>query len=313
MCFYFFLQLFLKTQCTICTFFYICAKNAQKVHENSTQKLNYFKIMEKNLLIENLKTKAGVDNLSDRTFDEVATIFLPQFAEDDKITEDSYKLPLQMLKTMSGQLRHEVAEGINKGKSQWETDQKAAQQKAIDDAMAAFKTQWEKDHPTTTPPANDPLKDEKTLEEKITEAVAAAMGGLTAEEGAIGKLTKQFTEYIQKTEQDKKDAIVNKIREDLKDYLLNVRIADKEACVNLAVKEMEIDEKSDFDRLKIDVEKRYEKLYKEFYGDTGGGPYAGGAGGATDSNKEFEKYIKERQKAAEEAAKEADELEKSMM
>ena len=41
--------------------------------------------MEKNLLIQNLKTKAGVDNLSDRTYDEVATLFLSQFAEDDKV------------------------------------------------------------------------------------------------------------------------------------------------------------------------------------------------------------------------------------
>ena len=87
--------------------------------------------MEKNLLIQNLKSKAGVDNLSDRTYDEVATLFLPQFTEDDKITDESYAAPLQVLKTMSGQLRHEVADGITKGKTQWETEQKAAQQKAI--------------------------------------------------------------------------------------------------------------------------------------------------------------------------------------
>ena len=137
--------------------------------------------MEKNLLIQNLKSKAGVDNLSDRTFDEVATLVLPQFAEDDKITEESYTMPLQMLKTMSGQLRHDVAEGITNGKSQWETEQKTAQQKAIDDAMSAFKAQWEKDHPDPNKP--DPNKPdpnaEKTLEEKIAAAVAKAMEGVT--------------------------------------------------------------------------------------------------------------------------------------
>lgn len=271
--------------------------------------------MEKNLLIENLKTKAGVDNLSDRTFDEVATIFLPHFAEDDKITDDSYKLPLQMLKTMSGQLRHEVADGINKGKSQWENDQKAAQQKAIDDAMAAFKAQWEKDHPDPNKPnPNTPDPNaEKSLEEKVAAAVAKAMEGITGEEGSIGKLTKQFTEYMQKTEQEKKDAFVNKIREDLKEYLLEVRLADREPVVNLAIKELKIDENSDFDKLKIEVEKLYEEKYKEFYGDSDSGPFAGGAGGGKDSNKEFENYIKSRQKAAEEAAKEAAELEKSLM
>ena len=64
-------------------------------------------------------------------------------------------------------------------------------------------------------------KQEKTLEEKIAAAVAKAMEGITGEEGSIGKLTKQFTDYMAKTEQEKKDAIVNKIREDLKSYLLD--------------------------------------------------------------------------------------------
>ena len=269
--------------------------------------------MEKNLLIQNLKSKAGVDNLSDRTFDEVATLFLPQFAEDDKITDESYSLPLQMLKTMSGQLRHDVADGITKGKSQWENDQKTAQKKAIDDAMAAFKAQWEKDHPTNEPPQNNSPQDEKTMEEKIAEAVTKAMGGLTSEEGALGKLTKQFTDYIAKQEQEKKDAFVNKIREDLKSYLLDTRLADREPVVNLAIKEMEIKEDSDFDKLKIEVEKKYEKLYKDFYGDSGSGPYAGGAGGGTNSNKEFEDYIKSKQAEADAAAKETEALEKMMM
>lgn len=267
--------------------------------------------MEKNLLIQNLKSKAGVDNLSDRTFDEVATVFLSQFAEDDKITDDSYTLPVQMLKTMSGQLRHDVADGITKGKTQWETEQKTAQQKAIDDAMATFKAQWEKDHPD--PNKQEPPKDEKTMEEKIAEAVTKAMGGLTAEDGALGKLTKQFTDYMAKQEQEKKDAIVNGIRENLKSYLLDERFADREPVVNLAIKEMEIKEDSDFDKLKIEVEKKYEKLYKEFYGESGSGPYAGGAGGGTDSNKEFENYINAKKKEAEEAANETKELETHLM
>lgn len=267
--------------------------------------------MEKNLLIQNLKSKAGVDNLSDRTFDEVATVFLSQFAEDDKITDDSYTLPIQMLKTMSGQLRHDVADGITKGKTQWETEQKTAQQKAIDDAMAAFKAQWEKDHPD--PNKQEPPQDEKTMEEKIAEAVTKAMGGLTAEDGALGKLTKQFTDYMAKQEQEKKDAIVNGIRENLKSYLLDERFADREPVVNLAIKEMEIKEDSDFDKLKIEVEKKYEKLYKEFYGESGSGPYAGGAGAGTDSNKEFENYINSKKKEAEEAANETKELETHLM
>ena len=268
--------------------------------------------MEKNLLIENLKTKAGVDNLSDRTFDEVATVLLPQFADDEKITDESWNLPIQMLKSMSGQLRHEVADGITKSKTQWETEQKTAQQKAIEDAIAAAKTEWEKQNPKPDPKP-EPPKPEPSLEEKIAAAVAKAMEGVTGEEGSIGKLTKQFTDYIAKTEQEKKDALVNKIREDLKSYLLDERLADREPVVNLAIKEMEIKEDSDFDKLKIEVEKKYERLYKDFYGDSGSGPYAGGAGGGTNTNKEFENFIKQRKADAEAAAKETEELEKILM
>ena len=273
--------------------------------------------MEKNLLIQNLKSKAGIDNLSDRTFEEVATAYLPMFAEDDKITDETWNLPVTILKTMSGQLRHEVAEGITKGKTQWETEQKTAQQKAIEDAVAAAKAEWEKNNPQNQQQQQQnqqqQQQQEPSLDEKIAAAVAKAMEGVTGEEGSIGKIAKQFSDYMAKTEQEKKDAIVNKLREDLKSSLLDVRLADREPVVNLAVKELEIKEDSDFDKLKIEVEKKYEKLYKDFYGDTAGGPYAGGAGGGSNSNKEFEDYIKAQKAAAEKAAEEAKALEAELM
>lgn len=269
--------------------------------------------MEKNLLIQNLKSKAGVDNLSDRTYDEVATLFLPQFTEDDKITDESYAAPLQVLKTMSGQLRHEVADGITKGKTQWETEQKAAQQKAIDDAMAAFKAQWEKDHPTQELPKQEPPKQEPSIDDRFAEFEKNLLAKMTGDDSAFGKLSKQFTDYMARQEQEKKDALINGIRENLKSYLLDERMADREPVVNLAIKELVIDEKSDFDKLKIEVEKKYESLYKDFYGDSGSGPYAGGAGGGTNTNKEFEEFIKQRKAEAEAAAKDTKELESQMM
>ena len=269
--------------------------------------------MEKNLLIQNLKTKAGIDNLSDRTYDEVATSMLPLFADDEKITDESWNLPIQILKSMSGQLRHEVAEGITKGKTQWETEQKTAQEKAIADAIAAAKLEWEKAHPNQQQQQQQQQQNEQSLDEKIAAAIAKAMEGVTGEQGSIGKLAKQFTDYMAKAEQEKKDAAVNKIREDLKTYLLDERLADREPVVNLAIKGLEIKEDSDFDKLKIEVEKAYEKLYKEFYGDSASGPYAGGAGGGQNSNKEFEDYIKAKKAEAEQAAKETEALEKNLM
>ena len=272
--------------------------------------------MEKNLLIQNLKSKAGIDNLSDRTFEEVATAYLPMFAEDDKITDDTWNLPVTILKTMSGQLRHEVAEGITKGKTQWETEQKTAQQKAIEDAVAAAKAEWEKNHPQQQQQQQNQQQQqqqEQSLDEKIAAAVAKAMEGVTSEEGSIGKIAKQFSDYMAKTEQEKKEAKLNKVREDLKSYLLDVRLAEREPVVNLAIKDMEIKDDSDFDKLKIEVEKKYEELYKELYGNSESGPYAGGAGGGSNSNKEFEDYIKAQKAAAEQQAKEAEALEKELM
>ena len=271
--------------------------------------------MEKNLLIQNLKSKAGIDNLSDRTYDEVATVLLPQFAEDEKITDESWNLPIQMLKSISGQLRHEVADGITKGKSQWETEQKNAQQKAIDDAVAAAKAEWEKNNPQNQQQNQQQQNQEnqQNIDDKLAEFEKNLLAKMTGDDSAFGKLSKQFTDYMAKTEQEKKDAAVNKIREDLKSYLLDVRLADREPVVNLAIKELEIDEKSDFDKLKIDVEKTYEKLYKDFYGDSGSGPYAGGAGGGANTNKEFEDFIKQRKAEAEAAAAETKELEANLM
>jgi len=294
-------------------FLYICGKDLKKSFLTNT-KIKHFihkKTMEKNLLIQNLKSKAGIDNLSERTYDEVATVLLPMFADDEKITDESWSLPVQMLKSMSGQLRHEVADGINKGKTQWESEQKTAQQKAVDDAMAAFKAQWEKDHPDVKP-AEKP-EEKVDVAQLVADEVAKLKGELTGDDSAIGKLAKQFTDYMAKTEQEKKDALVNKIREELKDYLLDVRLADREPVVNLAIKETEVNADSDFDKLKIEVEKKYEKLYKEFYGDSGNGPYAGGAGGGTNTNKEFDNFIKQKEKEAEIAAAETKELEAIMM
>lgn len=257
--------------------------------------------MEKELFISTLKTKAGVDNLSDRTIDEVATVLLPQFADDTKITDESWVVPVQMLKSMSGQLRHEVAMGITNGKTQWENEQKDSRAKAIEEAVAAAKAQWEKEHGNG---GNDDSKDDTaSLDAKVADAVAKALEGVTGENGSIGKLTKQFSDYIARAEQEKKNAIIGKIREGLKTYLLDERMADREPVVNLAIKEMEIKEDSDFDKLKVQVEKKYEKLYKDFYGDAGGSPYAGNAGsGGEHGDSGAQAWLKSRSGIAEQEA-----------
>lgn len=271
--------------------------------------------MEKEALVAALREKSGVDNLSERTIAEVAQSALPLFADDDKITDDTWAPFVQMLRSVSGQYRHDVADGIAGGKSQWEL---------------AAKAQWEKDAKTQLEkeiraelekkaPAPNPAPEEKPapvdMSKLVADAVASAMAGLTAEEGAIGKMTKQFNDYVAKAEQEKKDAIIADKRKALRNYLIEERMADREPVVNLVIKDYEISADSDIDRMKVDIEKKYEALYKELYGDAFGGPFAGGAGGVgngQDSKNEFDKYIAEKREAADKEAKDADELRKLM-
>ena len=271
--------------------------------------------MEKETLIQNLKAKVGETDfavLSQRTIDSIVDPLLPSFADDEKVTEETYALPVNMLKSYIGQYRHDLAEGMKSGKTAWETEQKAAQKKAIEDALAAAKAEWEKGKKTEDP-AEKKKPATEDIDKKIEDKFNLLLEGLTGKEGAIGKLSDTVNTFISGFEQRRKEDAVNKIRESLKSYLLDERLADREPVVNLAIKEMTIDEKSDLDTLKVEVEKKYEQLYKDFYGDGNGGPYAGGAGGGQDSNKAFDDFIKERKAQAEREAKDAEALTKLMM
>lgn len=88
--------------------------------------------MEKESLIEGLRSRLG-DNaaaVSDRSYDEIATAALPMFADDDKVTDDTWKVPVQMLSSLVGQYRHDVADGIAKGKDTWTAEQGEANKKS---------------------------------------------------------------------------------------------------------------------------------------------------------------------------------------
>ena len=64
------------------------------------------------MLLEKAKAannNAPIDNLSERTINEVVAMFLPQFADDESITDESWNIPVQMVRTISGQLRHDTS------------------------------------------------------------------------------------------------------------------------------------------------------------------------------------------------------------
>lgn len=270
--------------------------------------------MEKEALISALKEKSGVDNLSERTIDEVATMFLPQFADDEKVTDDTWKLPLQMVKTMSGQLRHDLSGGINDFKTKFETENKDAQAKAIADAIAAAKEEWEKKNPpkdnADNGGGNGNGQSDADLNAKIAEAVAKATGDQTK---AFNELNKKFADYMAQVEEEKKTAAITNVRQQIKDYLIARGVEEDDYALEICLEKLEIGENPDVSVLKTKAEKDYETIYKRMHKNDGAQPFNGGSGGGTDSNTEFQNFIKNREAAAAQEAKDAEELKKHMM
>ena len=266
--------------------------------------------MEKEALISALKEKSQVDNLSERTIDEVATMFLPTFADDEKITDDTWVLPLQMVKTMSGQLRHDLSGGISAFKNQFETENKAAQEKAIAEAVAAAKAEWEIARQGQEPPKPGPDKN-VDLEAKIAEAVAKATGEQTK---AFETLSKQFSDYMKQVAEEKRVLAVTNVREQIRNFLIDLGVEEDDYALEICLEKLEIGEKPDVEALKTKAKTDYEAIYKRMHkGDSSSPLHGGGGGGGSDSNTEFEKFIKEREAAAAQEAKDAAALKESMM
>ena len=80
-------------------------------------------IMEKDILIQNLKEKLGSDTasvISDRTFDGISSLYLDSFKEDDKVNDDTYKPVLAVLKEFAGQKRFDEKAFVEKYKADYE-------------------------------------------------------------------------------------------------------------------------------------------------------------------------------------------------
>ena len=274
--------------------------------------------MEKDILIQNLKEKLGSDTasvISDRTFDGISGLYLDSFKEDDKITDDTYKPVLAVLKEFAGQKRFDEKAFTERYKADYEKQHEKETKDKITLAIAEAIENYKKEHPEPKPDKDkdkDKDKDnDKDLDTKIAEAIAKAVGGLTAEDGAIGKLTGTVNNFINTYNEREKNAQEGAIREQLKAYLTG-RKANGPAVVDLVVSQIQIGEKPNLAELKVMVERDYEANYKKFYGEGApafGGNGNGGAGGGGDTS-----FVKERinalKKEAEENSNYQAELEK---
>lgn len=272
--------------------------------------------MEKEALIESLREKVGENDfsvLSEKTIDALVTPFLSSFADDGKITDDTWAMPVAMLKNFVGQYRHDLAAGSDAEKQRLAKENETAARALAEKQFAEFKEEWEKTHKTV---AGDDDKNKGGNGGKSDDAVTRALEeynkklfGEDGKSGLIGGQLNATSEFIANSKKAADAEKISLIRQDLKRYLVDDRKASREPVVNLAIKELDVKKDSDIDKLKVEVEKIYETHYKSFYGD-GGKPFGGdtaGGSGKDGGHDEVSEYLKKR---GESAAKQAEIMQK---
>lgn len=269
--------------------------------------------MEQETLVNELKTRVGDTDLSERTVTEVAKSALPLFADDSKITDELWNATTQMLKSALGQERAERKDWITK---QQETLANA-DRTAREQWQKEFEEKWAKEHTAQELPLNqDSPSINQGDDDKIAAAVAKAMEAqnkkLFGEDGKTGILG-QMSDFIKQSQTQAKEAKVSAIRKELKDYLVTkgANLKQREPLINLTVKNVAIDDNFDIDKAKLEVEKAYEKNYKDFYGD-GGKPFGGDSvgSGASSADADLKKYLEGKAAKAKAEADAADNLRK---
>lgn len=246
--------------------------------------------MEKEILIQNLRSKLGDDKsgvISDRTMDAFANMWLPRFNDDSKITDDTWTEPITFLTNYAGQKLHDDAAMADKLKKEIGDKFNADLAQKIKDAEAAAIAKYIKEHPQDNGGGNGGngggngnggnQGGTKTMEELVAEQVAAAMANLTKEDGVIGKLNTTLGDFIKTNQEKERNQSVANMKARLTDYLKE-KGASNIPTIEDALLDIEYGDKLDFDELKAKVTTAYETRFKRYFGD-GGKPFGGGSQG----------------------------------
>ena len=244
-------------------------------------------IMEKDILIQNLRTKVGEDNcksISDKTFEGIANVYLPLFADDSKITDETWKFPVAALTEFAGQKRHDERVFTEKFKSDYAQEYAAQHEKDVAERirLATEKAieDYKKEHPEKQENGGSGGSD-ADLEKKVNDAVAKALQGLTGADSELGKSLATISDFVKNQTEREKTATLLRVKADLKKHLLDLK-ANNEACIDDALDDIEYGDNPTFDALKQTAISAYEKRYKRYYADGGkpfGGNSSGGGGG----------------------------------
>lgn len=274
--------------------------------------------MEKDILIQNLRTRVGEDNcksISDKTFEGIATVYLPLFADDSKITDETWSYPVAALKEFAGQSRHEHKVFTEKFKAdyakEYTTQHEAAVAERIRVATEKAIEEYKKANPSKAGDGKGGNAGDD-LDKKVNDAVAKALQGLTGADSELGKSLATISDFVKtQTEREKTDT-KNRVKAELKKHLLDLK-ANNEACIDDALDDIEYGDSPTFDGLKQSAISAYEKRYKRYYAD-GGKPFGGKS---TSGAGEDDSFVKERlarlKKEAEDSAKYAAELKKDFV
>ncbi len=276
--------------------------------------------MEKDILIQNLKTKVGEDNckvISDKTFDGIAESVLPMFADDSKITDETWKLPVATLIQFAGQKRFDEKEFTERFRADYAKEYAGQHEKDVETrinaAVAKALEEYKKEHPENKGNGNgngNGGSSADDLDAKVQEAVKKAMAGLTGADSEFGKMSATMNKFMQSQLEREKTAALNSVKSELKKHLLALK-ANNEACIDDALDDIEYGENPTFEGLKQAVISAYEKRYKRYYAD-GGKPFGGdGTGGNGGSNDFVKDRIAKLQQEAKDNADYAAEQEKT--
>ena len=272
--------------------------------------------MEKDILIQNLKTKVGEDNakvISDKTFEGIAESVLQMFTDDSKITEETWKLPVAALVQFAGQKRHDNAEFAEKYKKDYAQEYATQHEKdvaerirvATEKALEEYKSKQQEKDGNGGEGGGDGQADAK-----INELVAQAIEKLTGKDSQFAKSLETITTFVTTQAEREKTENKNRVKAALKQHLVSLK-ANNEACIDDALDDIDYGEKPTFEGLKQAAISAYEKRYKRYYAD-GGKPFGGSGTGGDGGTSSFVKdRIEQLKKEAEASANYASEIEKT--
>lgn len=280
--------------------------------------------MEKDILIQELRTKVGEDNckvISDKTFDGIAESVLPMFADDSKITEETWKLPVATLIQFAGQKRFDEKAFTEKFKEDYAKEYGAQHEKdvenriksAVDKALEDYKKAHPENGGGNGGDGGNGGSTDDDLDAKVAKAVKEAMAGLTGADSDFGKMTATMTDFMKSQMEREKTATLNSVKSELKKHLIALK-ANNEACIDDALEDIEYGDNPTFEGLKQTAISAYEKRYKRYYAD-GGKPFGGNSTGGNGG--EGNDFVKERiaklQQEAKDNANYATEQEKTFV